>query len=63
LGGNIGLHSVAVRAAQHQPPVRFRTGPCPPARRAAKMAAVPDNASILLLDDDPDVGLAAQLLL
>jgi two-component system, response regulator RegA len=29
---------------------------------AAKMRAVPE-ASILLLDDDPDVGLAAQLLL
>jgi len=37
----------------------------PPARRspeAATLASVPD-ASILLLDDDPDVGLAAQLLL
>ena len=31
-------------------------------REAATLASVPD-ASILLLDDDPDVGLAAQLLL
>lgn len=42
--------------------VRFRTVRCPRPRVAAKIQPVPD-ASILLLDDDPDVGLAAQLLL
>jgi two-component system response regulator RegA len=36
--------------------------PASRAREAATLASVPE-ASILLLDDDPDVGLAAQLLL
>ena len=48
--------------APGNPPVRIRTHPCPSRTRACDTRGVPDPA-ILLLDDDPDVGLAAQLLL
>ena len=42
--------------------VRIRTHPWSPRARGCDTASVPE-AAILLLDDDPDVGLAAQLLL
>ena len=52
------------RGAARRPTGLSASGHTPASRthEAATLASVPD-ASILLLDDDPDVGLAAQLLL
>lgn len=56
--------SVAQRGRRAKGGVRFRTGPSRAGARAGEDAAVMLAARpLLLLDDDPDVGLAAQLLL
>jgi DNA-binding NtrC family response regulator len=58
------LRSVAARQAPGQIPVRFRTAASRTRRVEAKMRAVTaPKPQLLLLDDDPDVLLAAQLLL
>lgn len=56
--------SFAARKQRHQPPVRFRTPGLSAAAAAAKMQPM-DLAPprLLVLDDDADVGLSAQLLL
>ena len=54
--------TVAAPQAAAKRAVRIRTHPCLARPRGCDTASVPE-ASILLLDDDPDVGLAAQLLL
>jgi two-component system, response regulator RegA len=71
-GANLGLisimnHTVAQAAHRAKTPVRFRTVDWQDRAQAANILSVSSTdaptRSILLLDDDPDVGIAAQLLL
>lgn len=58
------LRSVAQAARPAKGAVRFRTGASRVGARGGEDGGVtPNPRPILLLDDDPDVGLAAQLLL
>ncbi|MBA4177712.1 MAG: DNA-binding response regulator [Leptothrix sp. (in: Bacteria)] len=59
----IGMRSIGPARAQAKPRVRFRTPLWWAGAPSCEDPAVPEAHTILVLDDDPDVGLAAQLLL